>query len=355
MSPKIGILPASPDLSHPADRRRIGAALGYLGYHYELAEFDKAYDIVFLTLSADLDLWRTYRDKQQALGNSPKIIFDFCDNIIAGTLVSDVLRGLMYFISGKSKRLHFRYSSLIKEIIRAADVVVVGSEEQRQFIRDLTERVVVIHDHFGAEVGAKKLTLELRDKNSPRLLWEGLSHGNIKIWKGIRRICESILPHLRGISLTFVTDEVCCRVGGRWFCRSTLQRLHSIFRNSRVNVDFTQWTQENFQAEVQLADVGIIWIPDDPVMRMKPENKLLYMWSIGIPVVVTDTPAYRRVMSDCELLEFCVSDDEFPNSLEKLLSSEALRQEYMRKANVYLAKAFGDDYFSRKWAPLLSG
>ena len=87
---------------------------------------------------------------------------------------------------------------------------------------------------------------------------------------------------------------------------------------------------------------------------MKPENKLLYMWSMGIPVVVSDTPAYRRVMKDCELLEFCGSDDELPNSLEKLLSSASLRREYMRRANAYLRKSFGDDYFSRKWAPLFS-
>ena len=351
---KIGILPASNDFSHPADRRRIGAALGHLGYHYELAEFDKAYDIVFLTLSADLDLWKKYKDKEQSLGNSPKIIFDFCDNIIAGTLINDCLRGFMYFISGKTKRFYFRYSSLIKEIIRTADVVVVGSEEQRQSIRDLTERIVVIHDHFGAEVGSKKLTLESRDENSPRLLWEGLSHGNIKIWKGVRGVCEEILPGLRGLSLTFITDEVCCRFGGRWCCRPTVQRLGSIFRNSRVNVNFVKWTRESVQAEAQVADVGVIWIPQDPVMRMKPENKLLYMWSIGIPVVVSDTPAYRRVMKDCGLLEFCGTDDEFPNSLMKLLSSEARRQEYMRKANVYLKKVFGDDYFSQKWAPLFT-
>ena len=267
MSPKIGILPASPDLSHPADRRRIGAALSNLGYNYELAEFDKTYDVVFLTLSADLDLWRKYINKQQSLGKSPKIIFDFCDNIMAASLINDVLRGLLYFISGKSQRLYIRYSSLIKEIIRSADVVVVGSEEQQQFIKDLTGRVVVIHDYFGAEVSGKKSTLELRDKNSPRLLWEGLSHGNIKIWEGIRRICESIVPHRHGLSLTVVTDEVCCSVGGRWWCRSTSRRLRSIFRNSPVKVNFVEWTQDNVQAAVQFADVGIFGFPMTPLCR----------------------------------------------------------------------------------------
>ena len=159
MSLNIGILPASRDLSHPADRRRIGAALNQLGCHYELAEFDKAYDVVFLTLSADLDLWAAYRDRQESLGNSPKIIFDFCDNIIATSLIRDVLRGLLYFISGKTKHLKFRYSSLIKEVIRTADIVIVGSEEQQHFLSNFTDRVVVIHDYFDAEIREKKYHL----------------------------------------------------------------------------------------------------------------------------------------------------------------------------------------------------
>ena len=89
-------------------------------------------------------------------------------------------------------------------------------------------------------------------------------------------------------------------------------------------------------------------------MQMKPENKLLYMWEMGIPVVVTNTPAYKRVMTDCGLLEFCVDDEDFPDSLDKLMSSVSLRQEYMEKANIYLRKAFGDNFFLRKWAPILS-
>ena len=43
-------------------------------------------------------------------------------------------------------------------------------------------------------------------------------------------------------------------------------------------------------------DLAVIPLPlDRPLERGKPESKLVSFWRMGMPVVTSSTPAYRRV------------------------------------------------------------
>lgn len=350
----IGFTPHSADLTHPADRRRFGAAIRYFDLDYEFAQFDQAYDIVLLTTAADLSVWREYKKKETAEGNSPFIIFDFCDNLLASSVIKDIFRRLAYVGTGNSKKIGISYKALIYDIIKSADLVIVGSEEQRHYLESFSEKVCVIHDYFGYEVCSGERKNHSKINTMPRIVWEGLSHGNKKIWDLLEKECRPLSEVFESVGVDIITDEACCKFGKRYFCQPTDSILSKIFQNSPLTFSFHPWSQDTIKSVVAAADVAVIPIPNDPVMRMKPENKLLYFWSLGIPVVASDTGSYKRVMNACGLDGYCVSNGGFSDAILRLLESQAEREEYRARAHLYLKATFGADFFERTWLTVLN-
>ena len=59
-----------------------------------------------------------------------------------------------------------------------------------------------------------------------------------------------------------------------------------------------EWSPFAVRAISSRCHLGLIPLDQDrPLYRAKPENKLLIMWRLGLPVVTSATAAYKRVMS----------------------------------------------------------
>ena len=61
---KIGIVPHKHDLTHPSDRRKFVRYCNIRNYKYEIANFNKCYDILYLSGKADITLWCKYKKKK---------------------------------------------------------------------------------------------------------------------------------------------------------------------------------------------------------------------------------------------------------------------------------------------------
>jgi hypothetical protein len=72
-------------------------------------------------------------------------------------------------------------------------------------------------------------------------------------------------------------------------------------------------------------------------MWNKPENKLLLLWELGIPVITSATPAYKRVMDMAGIHAYCDSESVWVEKLRHFgVGNVDVRQEYMKKASTYL-------------------
>jgi hypothetical protein len=74
----VGCIPNSPDFRHPADRRRYLFYFERNGIGYETAEFEKRYESVYISLSADLNLWCNYKKRHALAGPVRPMLFSTC-------------------------------------------------------------------------------------------------------------------------------------------------------------------------------------------------------------------------------------------------------------------------------------
>ena len=54
---KLGIIPNSMDFSHPQDRRRYVKYIVEKGVNFEIAHFGSFYDVLYISLNCDINLW----------------------------------------------------------------------------------------------------------------------------------------------------------------------------------------------------------------------------------------------------------------------------------------------------------
>jgi len=356
---KLGWVPNSSDYSHPADRRKL---LFYLkkvktNIVYEVAQYDIHYDILYVSLRSDLTLWSKYRKKQLARGAKTWIIFDLSDSYLLSEKISDVLRPIYHYIIRRCSSLRFSYKNILIEMINNSDVVICGSIEQQLILKEHHENVRIVRDYFLDDIRSVKKDYNLAKGGELHILWEGFSHGNKKIFRMIRGIVHrwGLEKNNYRINLHFLTDPLYCTYGASTFCRSTYTMLKNIFTNVKCGIDVYSWNPATFSSIATACDFAIIPIPNDSVMWYKPENKLLLLWSLGIPVLATPTPAYKRVMSE-ELMRYLCNDLEaWSANIARMAFASENRQEYMQFANKYLAKHCNDKAILSMWKEVMSG
>ncbi len=330
----IGVVPNSPDFNHPADRRRYLFYFNDRKINYESARFDVKYEMLYVSIGGDLELWSQY--KRKGPGKLTKVIFDLSDFYFDVSRFENFLRSSFHFLSGRTSKFRLSYAGTLIRMIDNSDVVLCGSEEQKKCLDVMHKNVVVMRDYFEDDLKVKKSDYALSNKNEINVLWEGLSHGNEKIFQMLREILSKVKGFK--VNLHLVSDPSMCRLGGKLVCRSTPSVIANIFSDTDIRTYFYSWCTATFSAIAASCDFALIPIPDDAVMRNKPENKLLLLWTIGLPVITTDTPAYKRVMNSSGILASCAKLDDWGKVIEDLALSIDKRKDHMKNANKYLVQ-----------------
>jgi hypothetical protein len=231
--------------------------------------------------------------------------------------------------------------------MRASDVVLCGSEEQREPLAKLHPNVVVMRDFFGLDLSAKKDSYRLSTPGTLNVLWEGFAHGNVRAFEMIRDVLDTV-DEFR-VRLHVVTDSKYCRLGGRHLCKGTYQVLHDVFRGSRVAFHLYDWNALTFSAIATRCDMAVVPLHDDPIAWSKPENKLLLLWSLGLPVVTSNTASYVRVMKSVGAELTCANLHEWRTKIQTLASSEQLRIAHMQSAAQYVDTHCSGAAISQTW------
>jgi hypothetical protein len=350
---KVGCIPNAPGFTHPADRRRYLIYFAARGVPFEEAKFHKFYDALYVSLSADLSLWCRYKAEHSRDGKSPRVIFDLSDSYLVSGPVMDRLRPFYHYLSGRTSKWTMSYKGSIRRMIEASDVVVCGSKEQNMMLSPLHSEVVVMRDYFEPDLRARKSSVALVKPGQLHVLWEGFAHGNERSFRLLRdilmRVCSA------EVHLHVVTDSRYCLLGGRHFCRPTFSVLEKVFAKTSVHFHMYDWNPITFSSIAAACDIALIPIPDDPIMRAKPENKILLLWSVGLPVVTTATPSYKRVMKSVGApILACEMASEWDHAIQLLQSSEAWRTEHMLAAKAYAAKHCGHEILLEAWDHVFS-
>jgi glycosyltransferase involved in cell wall biosynthesis len=313
--PRIGYAPFNASFNHPADIRRFAGYARARGLPIEVARPDQTYDIVVVSEIADVPVWSEYRDG--------KVVFDFIDSYLAipRSDPKQFLRGLVWRANGRHSQLRFDFKGALEAMCARADAVVCTTDEQRADIGRFCPNVHTILDIHDNVLRSRKQDYAV---STPfNLVWEGLP-SNIPQLKSISFVLRDLAKRHQ-LRLTIVTDLD--RPGVLPF----LPRIKSADVALEVFDDIVlqQWDAATLSDNVTKCDVAIIPIfTEDPLTRGKPGNKLALLWRMGMPVVTSATPSYRR-MQDAAGTGYlaCESDADWIGALEKLMGDEAARRD----------------------------
>tara|TARA_X000001036_G_scaffold436923_1_gene481046 strand:+ start:498 stop:1547 length:1050 start_codon:yes stop_codon:yes gene_type:complete len=312
---RIGYLGYSQDLEHPGDKRRFVYYAKSRNLKFEVADPSKKYDLVVLSQSADLSVWCNYD-----LGGA-KIVYDSIDSYLSipRNEIKGRLRGLAKYIAGKSKFLRLDQWKAIEGMCLRADAVICSTEEQAKDIKPFCKNVHQILDvHTMVQ---KRTKNDYESGEIFNIVWEGVAD-NVYAFESLKGVFAQ-LDEKYEIALHFVTDLSYLKYSGRFGKTYTSQ----IIKGLSKRVYLYEWNDLMCSEIICSSDLAIIPIDlKNPLVKGKPENKLLLFWRMGMPVITSATPSYERAMKKAGLDMTCHSNQEWLEMFEKYIISYESRK-----------------------------
>ena len=329
---KIGFFPYSNSLSSPADRRRLVSWAKNRG-HELLLQQTKGVDFIFL--SEGCDFLRYSKNS-----TVPKI-FDLIDGYLGlrgGR--KDFARGVAKSFLGKHKTFPRTYSSIVQETCRNVDLVICSSPEQKETILPFNPNVEVILDNH-AEIP----DIPYRNKSGilkSKALWEGTTH----TLGGLEQLVSKadVLPD----QINIVTDLTYFKYMNRYFKLDTTSRLKGSL--GRIQYDLKSWSVANLvsarnQSEFALVPVDV----NDKIQVLKPENRLLIMFRLGIPSLTSNIPSYRRVEVALNTNFTCGSWQDWSEKISKIENDPEFGEHQIALGKKYLSEHHNEELLFHSW------
>jgi glycosyltransferase involved in cell wall biosynthesis len=336
-SMRVGYVPMTDSLTAPGDRRRFVYYARARGIPFEVATPGRKYDLVVLSERADLSVWARY--------GGAKIVFDFVDSYLQLPRTPlNLVRGLGKFVTGQSRRLQLSYWRALQEMCARADAVVCTTLEQKAAIERHCRNVHIVLDaHTEIDVPPKSDYVAGRPFN---LVWEGLGT-NVATLKEIAPLLRNV-NSATPIALHIVTDPVFYRWGGVFGRVAAHDLLRRIVPLERVFV--YAWNAATVGSILRACDLAVIPLPlNDRLRAGKPENKLLIMWRIGLPALVSASPAYARVMQACGLDGACADMNDWQQKLESYIADQEKRQSAGERGRAFAEDRYGEKAIVKAW------
>jgi glycosyltransferase involved in cell wall biosynthesis len=335
----IGYAGYSRDIRAPGDRRRFAAYARLKGIPFEYAELDRPYDLAYVTYSSDLPGWIARKLRE---GDRLKLVFELIDSYFTETSVARrYLKGTARRLLGTDTRLSPDLQRTLIGACEAADGVICSTEEQRATIRRYNSNVVISFDHFGDERGPPKADYSRSGKL--RIVWEGQS----TTLPNLQVIREPLNDLRDKVELHVVTDPLIYRYFGRFGAYPAMDALKGI----ECEKHFHPWQRETFSRLVTDCDLAVIPIERSNALWWgKPENKLVLLWQLGMPVLTTATPVYRRVMEAAGVDMACATPSEWGAQLQRLIGAGGSELQHIgAQCRAFAERAYSTGEFVRRF------
>ncbi len=309
---RIGYAGYSKDFRGPGDRRRFAAYAAARDIGFERADLGAQYDLAIVTHNGDVAGWTARKHRE---GERLKFVFELADAYFTQTgLLRRHLKGVARYAIGIDSRLSVDFMQTLIRACEVADAVICSTEEQRETIRQYNSNVFNSFDYFGSELGPPKRNFGRSGKL--RIVWEGQS----TTVPNLQVIREPLNDLKNKIELHVVTDPLIHRYFGRFSSYPSMNALEGIECEKR----FHAWDRATFSDRITACDVAVIPIERSNALWWgKPENKLVLLWQLGMPVLTTATPVYSRVMSAAGFDMSCASAQQWGEWLERLIGASA--------------------------------
>ena len=343
---RVGYVPHSKNLLHPADRRRL--VIWANEKQTELIiDNPLTSDVLVLSNAANFGYWLK-RAKQP-------IILDLVDGYLGEnpSLWKDIARNIVRSLRGTSDIRWLTYTRHMRAACRKCAGIIVASPEQRDLLLPFNKNIYVIlddHSEIDAAITMNSFLpvsfTEIQD--IPRIFWEGFGY-TIKHFKFMAKELDNFLSEFKW-GMYLVTVEEFPRWGGYIGKIRTRELIKKIFPLSWRQIEILPWSLENLAMYAEKSKFAIIPIDsNDGFAKLKSENKLLSMWTLGLPTLCTDIPSYLRVTTAAKQRGSSINHGDWYNSLLRFSDNLGHLQELKRQNLLYLTKNHGHSNLVAQW------
>ena len=344
---KVGYVPYSQDLQHPGDRRRLAAWAIENKVNLNVSDpLDS--DLLVLSNAANFGYW-IKRAKQP-------VILDLVDGYLGENppLLRDIVRNVVRSIRGTSSLRWVTYTNHVRSACRKSDGVIVASKEQRDVVLKFNRNVfVILDDHSELDSTTSTRKNNLNDlpllPSSNNLFWEGFGF-TLKHFQPIAADLDKFLFE-SGWGMYLLTNEQFPRWGGYIGRVNTRHLVEKWFPLSKKAIQVIPWSIKNLIYIADNSKLGLIPIDThDKFAALKPENKLLSMWHLKLPVIFSNTPSYSRLASESNQERACIKNGNWVDALTIFTQSSEERKELKRLGMTYISEHHTHRILMNKWS-----
>jgi hypothetical protein len=336
---RIGYLPFSKDLKHPGDRRRLVYWAKHRG-HQIVTDLTENVDVLVISERGDLGI--TSRVKK-----GPPIVFDLIDGYLAQeNFAIDWMRGTSKVLTGKISGAPEKFTSIISKLCVASSAVICSSVEQESRILPFSNNIHVILDSHDEISFLPYKSQEGNQKQE--ILWEGLP----ATMGGLREIQSALEKVLiaNDVELNLVSDLQYFKVLGSYMPAKTHVLLKKSLGEAYSNTRLVPWSVDNLTKFAMQSSASIIPVRlSSPLQFLKPENRLLIMWRLGLPCLTSNLPSYIRVNEIAGVDGICDTLESWSSKLELVLGNDRLREDMVHRGQSYLKEFHNTDVLLEKW------
>ena len=338
---RIGYSPLSHNLKSAGDRRRLVFWSDARG-HTIVTDLTQKVDVIVASENSDFNSIHFRQTKTP-------VVLDLVDAYLSPlNTLDDLARGLAKKVSGQISGGVKPFSHHVKDFCLHANAVLCSSIEQEAVIKPYNANTHVILDSHD-EIPFADLNLgKFESKNEKRILWEGQPATIL----GVKQIASSLfqLSRVHNLYLDFVTDEEYFQFLNKYIARKTLGLLKKDLNKIYPSIKIIPWTLENLVLSAQKSTVAMIPIDlSVPMQRLKPENRLLIMWRLGLPCLTSPSPAYIRVSQLAGVDAICINPENWFESFNRLLNDPVFAKKEILQGQSYLRKNHTRDLLLKKW------
>jgi len=338
---KIGYWPLSQNLKSAGDRRRVVFWAQARG-HEIVTDLSQNVDVIIASEKSDFN--------SPAFTN-PKtpLIFDLVDAYLSPlNSYDDLARGVAKRLGGQISGGIKPFSHNVKDFCLRVNAVICSSIEQEKVIRPYNLNTHIILDSHDEIPFLNPSSPKLLKSNTHGILWEGQP----ATIRGVRQI-SSILSELTGTNIVyfdFVTDPSYFQFLDERIERSTLALLKRDLREIFNRVSLIPWTPHNLIETAKRSAVAMIPIDlSVPMQRLKPENRLLIMWRLGLPCLTSPSPAYVRVTNKAGVQGACANSTAWLMNFSRLLDDSNFAYDEIVRGQSYLREYHTRSILLEKW------
>lgn len=338
---RIGYQALSADLSHPGDRRRVVFWAKNRG-HEIVTDLSGPLDAILLSERADFGIY-----PKKAAG--VPVIFDLVDAYLASeSTLHDWTRGVSKVFAGQLTGIPKPFTHFVQDLCSKSSAVVCSSPEQRELITPYSKNVHVILDSHD-ELPTLSFQSGLDRANvAPNILWEGMPATIGGVEQFAQALLKSVLKD--SIHMDFVTNTEYFRLLGRYFPSDTSALLKRSLGETYSRATIVPWSLDNLVSAAKKSSLAVIPIQlTNPLQYLKPENRLLIMWRLGLPCLTSASPAYKRVTRQAGLDTVCGSETDWTGKSNQITDNPDFAREIVAKGQAYLQANHTSEILLEKW------